>query len=133
MEVQVAILAVPSVTSADVRIQRSSGDDLTDGGSVVTGDTLIISADAFDYERLPISREGLQLTVHLVGGGGSLKFLEMRYRVGNTYRSEVPSSWLEKAGSYTLRIGNTVEIRFEVSASNQSLYIGAAIASVRWG
>ena len=130
MEVQVAILAAPSVTLADVRIQRSSGEDLVDGGSVVTGDALTITASAFDYERLPISRAGLQLTVHLVGGGGLLKLLEMRYREGNTYRSEVPSSWLEKAGSYSLRIGDMVEIRFEVSASNRSLYIGAAIASV---
>jgi hypothetical protein len=133
MEVQVAILAVPSVTRADVRIQRSSGEDLMDGGSVVSGDALIITANTFDYERLPISREGLQLTVHLVGGRDLLKLLEMRYREGNTYRSEVPSSWLEKAGSYSLNISNTVEIRFEVSKSNRSVYIGAAIASVRWG
>jgi hypothetical protein len=131
MEVQVIILAVPNVTLADLRVQRSSGEDLTNGGSVVTGDALIISATAFDYERLPIPRAGLQLTVNLTGGGGLQKLLEMQYREGSTYRSEVPSSWLEKAGSYSLRIGDVVEIRFEVSASNRSLYIGAGIASVR--
>jgi hypothetical protein len=133
MEVQVIILAVPNVTLADLRVQRSSGEDLTNGGSVVTGDALIISATAFDYERLPIPRAGLQLTVNLTGGGGLQKLLEMQYREGSTYRSEVPSSWLEKAGSYSLNISNTVEIRFEVSKSNRSVYIGAAIASVRWG
>jgi hypothetical protein len=98
---------------------------------MVTGDALIISATAFDFERLPIPRAGLQLTVNLTGGGGLQKLLEMQYREGSTYRSEVPSSWLEKAGSYSLRIGDVVEIRFEVSASNRSLYIGAGIASVR--
>ena len=56
----------------------------------------------------------------------------MQYREGNTYRGEVPSSWLMSEGSYRLRIGDTrvVEIRFEVSKSNRSLYIGAGISSV---
>jgi hypothetical protein len=132
MEVQLSVLAVACMTLADLRIQRSSGEDLMDGASVVAGDTLIISANAFDYERLPIPRAGLQLTVRLTSDRGLSKFLEMQYREGNTYRGEVPSSWLVIEGSYRLRIGDTreVEIRFEVSKSNRSLYIGAGISSV---
>jgi hypothetical protein len=53
----------------------------------------------------------------------------MQYREGNTYRGEVPSSWLVNDGSYSLRIGSAV-IRFGVSGANRNLYIGAGILSV---
>jgi hypothetical protein len=105
-----------------------------DGGTVVAGDTLVVSATAFDYERLAIPRPGLQLMVRLTGVKG-LRLSEMQYMDGNLYRFEVPSSWVEDAGSYSLNISSdlasAVEIRFTVSSASQNAYIALGIAAVR--
>jgi hypothetical protein len=142
MEVQAAILAEPSVEESDVRVHRYSGEDLLDGGDVVAGDTLLISATAFDFERLPIARAGLQLTVQLTSDVG-LRTSEMQYWDGNLYRFEVPRSWVDVEGSYRLRVGSvaasgfklngarTVELKFTVTASSQTAYIALGIAAVR--
>jgi hypothetical protein len=68
--VEETIEAAVNLTSADVRMQKSSGLLVLDGEQIVAGDTLLVTADAFDYERLPIARAGLQIPVQLVAQSG---------------------------------------------------------------
>jgi hypothetical protein len=56
----------------------------------------------------------------------------MQHFDGNTYRTELPSSWIEQPGRYTLWIdGGAVTIEFTVAQSSASVYIAAGIGSVR--
>ena len=56
----------------------------------------------------------------------------------NLYRGDIASSWLEGAGSYSLRVSvnsskvesTTLTWSLTVAASNQSLYVAVAISSV---
>jgi hypothetical protein len=136
MEVQVSILAEPSMDLSKMRLQQSSGDDLINGGSVAPGDTLTISATVFDYEELPISRPGLLLSVTLTGGDAT-NVLTMRHMDSNTYRGEVPGSWIENPGEYRLFISsgtdrtNRFDFGFSVSIQDKNLPVALGITAVR--
>jgi hypothetical protein len=135
IDVEVTVSATPCLTSADVLVQTSSGETLREGGEVTAGDTLTIVVSAFDFMRLPISRPALQITGFLLESRGALKTIQLQHRQSNAYRGEVPSSWIDNDGEYSLGIGtndtSVAELRFVVVTSSQSLYIGIGIASVR--
>jgi hypothetical protein len=105
---------------------------LTD--EVAAGSKLIVTVKAFDYERLPISRPGVQIGMNLSMGGVWKGAANLLYSTANEYRAEVPATWVQDAGSYDLSISSStgsVTLRFTVSGSKQALYIALGISSVR--
>jgi hypothetical protein len=127
--VEVAIEAAASLTEADVRVQTKDGENLAQSSKVSAGDTLAVTASAFDYERLKISRPALQILAELSTGTRN-ETVPLQHLDGNTYRAELPGSWLEVPGDYILRI-HGVEFRFSVTQPNQNLYVAAGIGAVR--
>jgi hypothetical protein len=135
MDVEVSINAAPYVTDADVTVQTSSGEILSNGSEVTAGDTLTVVVVAVDFERLPISRAGMQVA-GFVGSQGVQRPIQIQHRQGNTYRGEIPSSWIDKdGGEYRLVVGtpdtSVAELRFVIVTSSRSLYVGIVIALVR--
>ena len=107
---------------------------------MAAGSKLIVTVKAFDYERLPISRPGVQIGMNLSMGGVWKGAANLLYLSANEYRAEVPATWMEDAGSYHLEIANLeiasgarsfVTLHFTVSSSKSSLYIALGISSVR--
>jgi hypothetical protein len=100
---------------------------------VAAGSKLIVTVKAFDYERLPISRPGVQIGMNLSMGGVWKGAANLLYLTANEYRAEVPA--MQDAGSYDLIISSSntrsVILRFTVSSSKQALYIALGISSVR--
>jgi hypothetical protein len=116
-------------------VQTSSGDILSYGGEVTAGDTLTVTVYAFDYGRQPISRAGLPVD-GFVGSQLVPRAIQIQLREGNTYRGEIPSSWIDKdGGEYRLVVGtadtSVAELRFVIVTSSRSLYVGIVIALVR--
>jgi hypothetical protein len=135
MDVEVSINAAAYVTDADVTVQTSSGEILSNGSEVTAGDTLTVVVVAVDFERLPISRAGMQVA-GFVGSQGVQRPIQIQHRQGNTYRGEIPSSWIDKdGGEYRLVVGtpdtSVAELRFVIVTSSRSLYVGIVIALVR--
>jgi hypothetical protein len=126
--VAVTIEADVYLGQADVRLQTKGGEDVTSGSKVIIGDTLTVTAIAFDYERLPIGRATLRILAELSSVASNHTAL-VQPLDGNSYRAELPSTWIDTPGEYTLRLGS-VEIRFTVTKTNQSLYVAAAIGAV---
>jgi hypothetical protein len=133
MPVEVTIEAAVRPTSADVRVEDQDGNDVVDGGEVVTGGTLTLTLSAFDFERLPICRTTLQVAAELSQlSGRSNKSLPMQHQYDNSYRLTVPSSWIGDPGSYTLWIhGGAVTIHFAaVATSKKQIYLVAGLSGV---
>jgi uncharacterized protein with PQ loop repeat len=133
MAVEVTIEAALRLTNADVRVVDRDGNSVTDGGEVVSGRTLSVTARAFDFERLQICRTALQIAVQLSQlSGASNESLPMVHHDGNTYQAELPSSWISEPGPYTLWIdGGAVAIRFVAAESSKNLvYLAAALSAV---
>jgi hypothetical protein len=142
LDVEVAIEAALFITVDDVVISTSDTSALNAGDTIISGETLLASVTAFDFERLAIPCTGLLIRLRLAEKStGQVRSLELQYRDGNTYNSEVPSSWIEATGAYTLAIedaasdviGNatsgSIVLQFSVQAGNFQMYVGAAIAS----
>jgi hypothetical protein len=121
----------PSTDAAAATERRSEIFAITD--EVAAGSKLIVTVKAFDYERLPISRPGVQIGMNLSMGGVWKGAANLLYLTANEYRAEVPA--MQDAGSYDLIISSstgTVSLRFTVaSSSKQNLYIALGIGSVR--
>jgi hypothetical protein len=98
---------------------------------VAAGSKLIVTVKAFDYERLPISRPGVQIGMNLSMGGVWKGAANLLYLTANEYRAEVPA--IQDAGSYDVIISSStgsVTLRFTVSSSKQALYIALGISTV---
>ena len=62
--------------------------------------------------------------------GGKRTEAVLRYRDSNVYEADMPSSWIEEAGSYSLWVNSTgeaVRLDFKVSKTHTKLYIGLGI------
>ena len=133
MAVEVMIEAAVRLTSADVRVQDLDGNDVVGGSEVVTGSALILTARAFDVDRLQICRTAMQIQVELSRlSGANNNSLPLQHRDGNTYYAMLPSSWLGDPGHYTLWIdGGAVTIRFmAVQTSQNQIYLAAGLTAV---
>ena len=132
--VEVTIEAAVFLNPSDVRVQKRSGDDLIHGSEVVAGDTLTVTAQAFDFERRPVTRATLQIPVALSCAETSLEFSTLKWKFGNTFVVELPSAWIEEPGEYVLWMNATADssgvapITFTVSSGNQTMYVGLGIA-----
>jgi hypothetical protein len=147
MVAELTIVAEVELVPSDVSVQTLDGGRLSIGAAAATerrseifvitdevavGSKLIVSVKAFDYERLPISRPGLQIGMNLSMGGVWKGAANLLYLTANEYRAEVPAT--QDAGSYDLIISSrtgSVTLRFTVSSSKQALYIALGITSVR--
>jgi hypothetical protein len=127
--VEVTIEAAVSLTKSDVRVQTKGGEAVAEGSKVVVGDALTVTASAFDYERLPIARKSLQIAAELSSGARNHSVL-VQHLDGEEYRVELPSTWIDEPGEYTLRVDG-VEMHFTVTQASESLYVAAGIAAVR--
>jgi hypothetical protein len=137
MAVAVTIDAAVYLTPKDVRVQKRSGDDVAHGSQVVAGDTLTVTAEAFDFERLPAARAALHIPVTLSCKKTSLNVsTALKLKFGNTYIAELQSSWVEEPGPCTLVIdggkaNGAVTLDFEVTKTNLSIFVAAGIGGVR--
>ena len=138
MVAELTIVAEVDLTPSDLTVQTLDGGILRSGAAVAIESSLTVTIEAFDFERLAVSRPGLQITVRLFTDDDSktLKGVANLFFHGeNRYRAELPGSWLQDAGSYILNVstaGTDLEtLRFDVTNSKLSLYIAAAISSVR--
>ncbi len=148
LPVELTIEAAPVLQRDDVEARTSSGASVASGSIVTAGDTLVVTVHTFDYERLPIARPGLRMELILTQDALP-KAIELRYladsdagsAVRNVYRGEVPGSYIELPGEYTLRINSIADgtqpglepIVFTVTATNQSMYVGLGIALLPLG
>ena len=142
LEVEVAIEAAVYIAAEDLAVSTSEATILQSGGAIVSGETLLASVAAFDHERLAIQCGGLLIRLRLTEKStGLVRSLELQYRDGNTYHSEVPSSWIEKSGVYALTVEGVpsdangragsggIVLLFSVENSSFQIYVGAALAS----
>jgi hypothetical protein len=140
IEVAVTIEAAPYLTAQDMQVTKFTGEEVRDNGVLALGDILRVAVYAFDYGRKPISRAGLRITASLIGSDAKPQIVDLQYATAGTnlYRGDIPSSWLEAAGSYSLRVSvnssnvesTTLTWALTVAASNRSLYVAVAISSV---
>ena len=145
MVAELTIVAEVELIPSDVLVQTFDGGRLSTTGAaaatdskifavtdeVAAGSKLIVTVKAFDYERLPISRPGVQIGMNLSMGGVWKGAANLLYLTANEYRAEVPA--MQDAGSYDLIVSSStrsVTLRFTVSGSKQALYIAAGISSV---
>jgi hypothetical protein len=133
MQVELSISAEAYLLDSDVEVRTSSADMVTGGGVVIAGDTLKVTVNTFDCERVPISRPGLQIVLSLRGGTTGTR-TDLHHQQGHIYEADVPSSWIEDAGSYTLWVNSTagepVRLDFKVTKTNSQLYIGIGIVGI---
>jgi hypothetical protein len=146
MVAELTIVAEVELIPSDVLVQTLDGSRLSTTGAaaapdskimtitdeVAAGSKLIVTVKAFDYERLLISRPGMQIGMNLSMGGVWKGAANLLYLTANEYRAEVPA--MQDAGSYDLIISSStgsVTLRFTVSSSKQALYIALGISSVR--
>ena len=96
--VRLFITAVPSVDASDVTVTSSSGRAVPPGEPVEAGDRLTIAVEAYDAQRLPISRQDLQLTVVVNGtvNGGHSVPLELGTAGTNVYTAKIPETWIKE-------------------------------------
>jgi hypothetical protein len=137
MVAELTVVAEVDLLPSDLTVQLLDGSILSTGALVTTESSLMVTIVAFDFERLAVSRPGLQITVSLFTDDDSktLKGVAtLFFHRDNRYRGEVPGSWLQDAGRYVLAVGNSsdfVTLRFDVTNSKLSLYLAAGIGSVR--
>jgi hypothetical protein len=139
MAAELWIVADVSLEQDDATVQTADGSVLGVEAEVPAGSKLTVTVSAFDYERLPISRPGLQIAMRLTMGDTTKPLFKgaasLVHLAGNKYRAEVPGTWLVDAGSYHLAITSSTNsgatLKFTVSSSRQSLYIALGISSVR--
>jgi hypothetical protein len=141
IEVAVTIEAAPYLTAQDMQVTKFTGEEVRDNAVLALGDILRVAVYAFDYGRKPISRAGLRITASLsIGSNAKPQIVDLQYAATGTnlYRGDIPSSWLEAAGSYSLVVSvnssnvesTTLTWALTVAASNRSLYVAVAISSV---
>jgi hypothetical protein len=140
IEVAVTIEAAPYLTAQDMQVTKFTGEEVRDNAVLALGDILRVAVFAFDYGRKPISRAGLRITASLIGSDAKPQIVDLQYATAgtNSYRGDIPSSWLEAAGSYSLVVSvnssnvesTTLTWALTVAASNRSLYVAVAISSV---
>ena len=96
--VHLLITAVPYVGASDVTVTSSSGRAVPPGEPVEAGDRLTIAVEAYDAQRLPISRQDLQLTVVVNGtvNGGHSVPLELGTAGANVYTAKIPETWIKE-------------------------------------
>jgi hypothetical protein len=133
MDTQVMIEATALLMTQDIQVLTRDAQQLTYGSEVPINDMLTVTANVYDYERLRICRTALLIKVELSQFSSEPNRTQlMQHFDGNTYRTELPSSWIEQPGRYTLWIdGGAVTIEFTVAQSSASVYIAAGIGSVR--
>jgi hypothetical protein len=103
--VRLFITAVPYVDMmSDVTLTSSSGRVVPPGEPVEAGDRLTIAVKAYDAQRLPISRQDLQLTVEVTGklNGAYSVPLELSSpgsnAVTNVYTATIPENSIKEPG-----------------------------------
>jgi hypothetical protein len=135
MTIELTVEATVVLTKADLQIQTRNGHELFDGSEVVAGDKLTVTARAFDYERLEIARAGMSILLSL-DSQERVRTFELQYLRKNLYRGEVPSSWIDVPGRYTISVNATagsaevVSIALEVSSGSERVYVALGIAAL---
>jgi hypothetical protein len=127
-----------------VTLQTSGGKVLSSLGkeAIDAGDTLVLTARAFDFKGLAIASPTLDIRIELWKGENGARDRKnitkesMKFVRDNLYYREISSSWLADAGSYTLSItsddGDPIIYRFAAVEDPLSLYVAIGLASV-WG
>jgi hypothetical protein len=135
LPVELTIEAAPVLRRDDVVVvQTADGAVLADGGSVTVGSSLLVRVNAMDYERLPINRPDLRLTLSLFSSDGRVaKRVSLLFVTGSTYVSEITGSWILDPGSFGLNVSSAdshFAIRFEAVRQDPKLIYLAAGLSV---
>ncbi len=125
-----------------LKLETSAGKDLSSlrDGTIDAGDTLVLTAKAFDYEGLPIASSELDIQLALWKGKvGTRDFASiyqnesMKYVRDNLYYREI-AIVSESADVYTLILtstdGQPVRYQFAATKDPVSLYIAIGLASV---
>jgi hypothetical protein len=100
--VQLFIAAVPYVGASDVTLTSSSGRIVPPGEPVEAGDRLTIAVTACDAQRLPISRQDLQLTVVVKSKLNGVHSVPLQLNspgsnaVPNGYTATIPENWVKE-------------------------------------
>ena len=98
IDVDLTIIALPYIDESHVAITSSSSSRAVKPGNPVdAGDRLVVSVQAFDADRLPISRKDLQLTVEVKGNlnGVQRAPLEPDGASSNVYSATIPENWIK--------------------------------------
>jgi hypothetical protein len=97
IKVQLTIVAVPDIQESYVIITSSSGRPVQ-SDRVDAGDRLTVAVYAFDFERRPISRPDLLLSVELEGKLNKVSAsLPLRLVTGtNIYNATIPENWIRE-------------------------------------
>jgi hypothetical protein len=96
--VHLFITSVPYVGASDVTLTSSSGRVVPPGEPAEAGDRLTIAVKAYDAQRLPISRQDLQLTVVVKGqlNGVHSVPLELDGSDTNVYTATIPGNLIKE-------------------------------------
>jgi len=132
MQVEFEIKAEPYLGESDVSVRTSSMDMVAVNSEVIAGDTLEVTVNVLDCERMPISRPGLQIVLSLTGGKRTDP-VPLGHRGNNVYDADMPNSWIEDAGSYTLWVNSTnsaVRVDFQATKANTKAYVGLGIGGM---
>jgi hypothetical protein len=149
MVAELTIVAEVELVPSDVSVQTLDGGRLSIGAAAATegrseifvitdevavGSTLIVTVKAFDYERLPISRPGVQIGMNLSMGGVWKGAANLLYLTANEYRAGITGSGILDPGSYVILVssaGSHFAIRFEaVQQDPKLIYLAAGLSAV---
>jgi hypothetical protein len=132
MQVEFEIKAEPYLRESDVGVRTSSMEMVAVNSEVIAGDTLKVTVNVLDCERMPISRPGLQIVLSLTGGKRTDP-VPLGHRGSNVYDADIANSWIEDAGPYTLWVNSTnssVRVAFQVTKANTQAYVGLGIGGM---
>jgi hypothetical protein len=104
MDVELEVIAAAYITHEDVVLLRADKQMFAVSEPLSAGQPLTVTVKTLDFERRPIPRPGQRIDLTLSTDRSMTMNMTMLYDSSNSYQAEVPGSWLQEAGSYTLQI-----------------------------